>query len=55
MAPRATSGVILLALPFALLHCAEAPEASPAASGPQLAIDVAALSLEGVGDVIWDL
>ena len=35
-----------------LLSCAEAP-APP--SGPVLAVDVAALNLVGVGDVVWDL
>ncbi|TNF27916.1 MAG: hypothetical protein EP329_18835 [Deltaproteobacteria bacterium] len=33
--------------------CAEASDATPI--GPDLAIDVAALNLSGVGDVVWDL
>ena len=48
-----------LALPvafFALSTCAQDPAASTAdAAGERLAVNVAALNLEGVGDVVWDL
>ena len=45
-----------LALMVALSLAACAAETTPATSdGPRLAIDVAALNLVGVGDVVWDL
>ncbi|TNF28628.1 MAG: hypothetical protein EP329_17545, partial [Deltaproteobacteria bacterium] len=44
-----------LAVSFALLSLACGRATSDAPAGARLAIDVAALSLEGVGDVVWDL
>ncbi len=39
-----------------LVACADGDaEPAPTYDGPSVAIDVAALNLEGVGDVVWDL
>jgi len=39
-----------------LLACgADSAPTDPTADGPRVAIDVAALNLQGVGDVVWDL
>jgi len=45
--------VILLVIPMATLACDGGASAPP--TGTRLAIDIAALSLEGVGDVVWDI
>jgi len=39
----------------ALGACAEGPTTPTPPDGPPLSVDVAALSLEGVGDVVWDI
>ncbi len=52
MIPRLS--LVSLSLATAVGGCiSEGPPASP--SGPLVAVDVAALHLEGVGDVVWDL
>ncbi|PKN54013.1 MAG: hypothetical protein CVU56_28835, partial [Deltaproteobacteria bacterium HGW-Deltaproteobacteria-14] len=48
--------VLASAVAVALLAgCIDAGEPTPAITGPRVAIDVAALNLAGVGDVVWDL
>jgi len=53
------SGSILLGMTVALglgWQACDAPEAGDAAlDGPPLSVDVAALNLQGVGDVVWDI
>ncbi|TNF29328.1 MAG: hypothetical protein EP329_16020, partial [Deltaproteobacteria bacterium] len=49
---RTLRSVLAAALVFGPTACAEGP--TPPA-GPPVKIDVAALNLTGVGDVVWDL